>query len=165
LPSNNAVGHFDVMRVDKLLLLNRMLAFGQATTFIHMWKNRVGSALAAVGAGAGVLRLVAVWRSEQRPFGYLVGGVFGVAIGAGILFVIGYSIGSVVDRLKPAQLPAGARFVPMPQAAPPSGPPSDAGWYPDPFGRFQSRHWDGEIWTEHVANDGRGYVDDPSTFV
>lgn len=29
---------------------------------------------------------------------------------------------------------------------------SDAGWFPDPTGRFQQRYWDGTQWFEHVAN-------------
>jgi uncharacterized protein YxjI len=35
------------------------------------------------------------------------------------------------------------------------------GWYPDPFGRHESRYWDGQRWTEHVASHGRQAVDAP----
>lgn len=35
------------------------------------------------------------------------------------------------------------------------------GWFPDPFGRFQLRYWDGGRWTEHVASHGRQMVDQP----
>jgi uncharacterized protein YxjI len=35
-------------------------------------------------------------------------------------------------------------------------------WYPDPFGRHESRWWDGQQWTEHVASHGRQSVDAPS---
>lgn len=35
------------------------------------------------------------------------------------------------------------------------------GWYPDPFGRFEHRYWDGVGWTEHVGGGGRQYVDPP----
>ena len=34
-----------------------------------------------------------------------------------------------------------------------------AGWYNDPYGRFQQRHWDGTAWTEHVATNGVQQVD------
>jgi uncharacterized protein YxjI len=34
-------------------------------------------------------------------------------------------------------------------------------WHPDPFGRFQSRYWDGERWTEHVSRSGVTLVDPP----
>jgi uncharacterized protein YxjI len=36
-----------------------------------------------------------------------------------------------------------------------------AGWYPDPFGRHETRWWDGGRWTEHVASHGRQAVDAP----
>lgn len=35
------------------------------------------------------------------------------------------------------------------------------GWYPDPFGRHESRWWDGTRWTEHVTSHGRQGVDPP----
>jgi Protein of unknown function (DUF2510) len=38
---------------------------------------------------------------------------------------------------------------------------SPAGWHPDPFGRHQSRYWDGKIWTAHVANGGVASTDSP----
>lgn len=34
-------------------------------------------------------------------------------------------------------------------------------WYPDPFGRHETRWWDGQRWTEHVASHGRQAVDPP----
>lgn len=37
-----------------------------------------------------------------------------------------------------------------------------AGWYPDPYGRHESRYWDGQRWTEHVASHGRQAVDAPN---
>ncbi|MCM6764083.1 DUF2510 domain-containing protein [Rathayibacter sp. ZW T2_19] len=36
-----------------------------------------------------------------------------------------------------------------------------AGWFPDPFGRFDHRYWDGTLWTEHVGAAGRQLVDPP----
>ncbi|MDQ3946966.1 MAG: DUF2510 domain-containing protein [Actinomycetota bacterium] len=35
----------------------------------------------------------------------------------------------------------------------------DANWYPDPSGRHELRYWDGERWTEHVADHGRQSTD------
>lgn len=35
----------------------------------------------------------------------------------------------------------------------------EAAWHPDPLGRYELRYWDGDQWTEHVANDGRQEVD------
>ena len=36
---------------------------------------------------------------------------------------------------------------------------SPAGWYTDPSGRHEHRHWDGTRWTEHVVSQGRQTVD------
>jgi len=30
----------------------------------------------------------------------------------------------------------------------------DAGWLPDPSGRFDERYWSGTTWTDHVRRDG-----------
>ncbi|HEX6417603.1 MAG TPA: phospholipid scramblase-related protein [Acidimicrobiales bacterium] len=40
--------------------------------------------------------------------------------------------------------------------------PHPPGWYPDPFGRHETRWWDGQRWTEHVASHGRQGVDQPT---
>ena len=37
-----------------------------------------------------------------------------------------------------------------------------ANWYPDPFGRFELRYYDGAQWTEHVSNGGTQQVDAPA---
>lgn len=53
------------------------------------------------------------------------------------------------------------RMVPPPPL--PEGTPAE--WYPDPCGRWEKRHWDGRLWTAHVANIAektRG-VDAPQT--
>lgn len=34
-----------------------------------------------------------------------------------------------------------------------------AAWHPDPTGRHEYRYWDGQRWTEHVANAGQRAVD------
>lgn len=36
---------------------------------------------------------------------------------------------------------------------------SNAGWYPDPYGRHEHRYYDGTRWTEHVADRGRQAID------
>lgn len=40
--------------------------------------------------------------------------------------------------------------------------PTKPDWYPDPTGRHQSRYWDGNSWTDHVADDGIASLDSPS---
>ncbi|MBI4934342.1 MAG: DUF2510 domain-containing protein [Actinobacteria bacterium] len=34
-----------------------------------------------------------------------------------------------------------------------------AGWFNDPYGRYQQRYWDGGNWTEHVITNGQQTVD------
>lgn len=34
-----------------------------------------------------------------------------------------------------------------------------AGWFNDPYGRFQQRYWDGTAWTEHVSTQGTQSID------
>jgi hypothetical protein len=34
-----------------------------------------------------------------------------------------------------------------------------AGWFHDPYGRYQQRYWDGKDWTGHVLTDGQQVVD------
>jgi hypothetical protein len=34
-----------------------------------------------------------------------------------------------------------------------------AGWFSDPYGRYQQRYWNGSDWTEHVSTDGTQSVD------
>jgi len=40
-------------------------------------------------------------------------------------------------------------------------PPTDPGWYPDPYGRHELRWYDGNQWTEHVSSHGRQSTDPP----
>ena len=47
--------------------------------------------------------------------------------------------------------------LPPPPTAPRPLPPS--GWFPDPGGRHEHRYWDGNAWTDHVADRGVAGVD------
>lgn len=38
---------------------------------------------------------------------------------------------------------------------------STQGWFPDPFGRYEHRWWDGQLWTEHVGSAGGQSIDAP----
>jgi hypothetical protein len=43
-------------------------------------------------------------------------------------------------------------------------PHRDEGWYPDPSGRFDKRHWNGRAWTFHVARESdKQVLRDPPT--
>lgn len=37
-----------------------------------------------------------------------------------------------------------------------------AGWFQDPYGRYEFRYWDGQQWTHHVSQDGGQAIDDPN---
>ncbi len=39
--------------------------------------------------------------------------------------------------------------------------PRPAGWKRDPYGRHYARYWDGELWTDQVANEQRERSIDP----
>jgi hypothetical protein len=43
--------------------------------------------------------------------------------------------------------------------------PTSAGWYRDPFGRYERRYHTGTGWTEHVKDRGRAAIDPPHTHV
>jgi hypothetical protein len=53
--------------------------------------------------------------------------------------------------------------VPVAQPAPPepAAQAVAAQWFADPSGRHQHRYWDGNSWTEHVADNGAVSVDAP----
>ena len=48
---------------------------------------------------------------------------------------------------------AGGAFAPVPP--PPDPPPAPRSWLPDPSGRHELRYWDGNKFTEHVADAGK----------
>lgn len=39
---------------------------------------------------------------------------------------------------------------------------AQSGWYPDPYGRHQRRYYDGNAWTEHVADAAGNQTTDPA---
>jgi uncharacterized protein YxjI len=54
-------------------------------------------------------------------------------------------------------------YQPQPQQPQPQQQGQHApGWYPDPYGRHESRWYDGHQWTEHVSSHGRQGVDPPT---
>jgi Protein of unknown function (DUF2510) len=69
--------------------------------------------------------------------------------------------------VRPAPAPAPAAPVgttataPGAPSAPPTAPPVAPGWAADPFGRHQWRYWDGNRWTDQVA-DGSTQSTDPA---
>lgn len=43
----------------------------------------------------------------------------------------------------------------------PTAPTTPAGWYPDPYSRFDHRYWDGRQWTQNVSTKGVATTDSP----
>jgi len=36
-----------------------------------------------------------------------------------------------------------------------------AGWYPDPYRRYEQRYWDGTVWTQYASRGGQRVIDTP----
>ncbi len=75
--------------------------------------------------------------------------------------VVAPTVAHQTETMTPrAPLTPGAelRGVPVPGSMPVT-PSVPAQWAPDPSGRHQHRWWDGERWTEHVADNGNSGVD------
>ena len=72
-----------------------------------------------------------------------------VAVAVGLLALRGQSL-----------VPAPAR-TPAPPKVPTTAEPGAPGWAADPYGRHQWRYWDGNRWTDQVA-DGSTQSTDPA---
>ena len=136
--------------------------------WVCMWKARLAVVLGLVGAAAGVLSPLLNKSNDTGRAGGLVAAdiVGGVIIGGGIWAAIGLGIGALIDRSKHKQMTrhADGRSPGAPQAQhAQKATPGQAGWFADPFRRFEGRYWDGDGWTNHVTTNGRPYVDDPTT--
>jgi hypothetical protein len=83
---------------------------------------------------------------------FLGGGA--VAAAVALLALRGQSLFPV--RARPAPAPA-----PPPPVAAPAAAPGAPGWAADPYGRHQWRYWDGNRWTDQVA-DGSTQSTDPA---
>ena len=56
---------------------------------------------------------------------------------------------------------ASASAVPAASTPAATSAAAPAGWYADPWGRFELRYWDGGRWTEHVSRGGTQHTDPP----
>ncbi len=65
------------------------------------------------------------------------------------------SIGKEIDALLASTVPAQSTGATISKTS--------AGWYTDPYRRYDQRYWDGATWTEHVSRAGRQLVDAPHT--
>jgi len=78
---------------------------------------------------------------------------------AGAVALLAFGSQNVLPvRARPAPAPAPA---PPPPVAAPAAAPGAPGWAADPYGRHQWRYWDGNRWTDQVA-DGSTQSTDPA---
>ncbi len=68
------------------------------------------------------------------------------------------SEGATANDAQTEPLPDGPTATEAPGCVPPPPP----AWRPDPSGRHESRYWDGNRWTQHVADSGTQATDPPT---
>jgi len=94
--------------------------------------------------------------------GALIGS--GRRIGAAGGFFVGFLLGPLGVVIALVSAPAGTEL-PGRLTDRIEQRPAEAGWHPDPLGRFDSRWFDGTRWTQHVgrvdAEGGRHQLEDP----
>jgi Protein of unknown function (DUF2510) len=89
---------------------------------------------------------------------FLGGGA--VAAAASLLALRAQSLVPAPERPVAAPPPAPAPAAPQQPAA--AAAPGSAGWAADPFGRHQWRYWDGNRWTDQVADGSTQSTDPPN---
>jgi hypothetical protein len=127
---------------------------GAPTARLVLFGAAVLSAVVALCAFIGIIGTigldifgVTVPRKIGQIMELLGGGA--VAVAVGLLALRGQSL-----------VPAPVR-TPAPPTVPTTAEPGAPGWAADPYGRHQWRYWDGNRWTEQVA-DGSTQSTDPA---
>jgi Protein of unknown function (DUF2510) len=85
--------------------------------------------------------------SWPEKIGNIMQWLGGAAVAGAVALLAVRSQGVVPAPARPAPAPA-----PPPPVAAPTAAPGAAGWAADPYGRHQWRYWDGNRWTDQVAN-------------
>jgi len=94
--------------------------------------------------------------SWPEKIGNIMQWLGGGAVAAAVALLAVRSQSVLPVRARPAPAPA-----PPPPVAAPTAAPGAPGWAADPYGRHQWRYWDGNRWTEQVA-DGSAQSTDPA---
>jgi hypothetical protein len=94
--------------------------------------------------------------SWPEKIGNIMQWLGGAAVAGAVALLAVRSQGVVPAPARPAPAPA-----PPPPVAAPAAAPGAPGWAADPYGRHQWRYWDGNRWTEQVA-DGSTQSTDPA---
>jgi uncharacterized protein DUF2510 len=115
-------------------------------------------ALSAVIASIGAIgdNEAFVGFSWPEKIGNIMQWLAGAAVAGAVALLAVRSQGVVPAPTRPAPAPA-----PPPPVAAPAAAPGAPGWAADPYGRHQWRYWDGNRWTEQVA-DGSTQSTDPA---
>jgi hypothetical protein len=67
------------------------------------------------------------------------------------------SIGKEIDVLLASSPATTTRSM----GAGPAVSTTPAGWYPDPYRRYEQRYWDGTVWTQYASRGGQRVIDAP----
>jgi hypothetical protein len=133
-----------------------------------------GSAIYSVGArsgrAVGTFRIDAPGRFLIRTQGDPEGGQAEVAVGSSIAPTIGRTLGVTIPAVLVLFFGGAALAVvvairrrqargPQPALAPWGQAAVPTGWFADPSRRHELRYWDGQRWTEQVADRGTQGVD------
>lgn len=94
--------------------------------------------------------------SWPEKIGNIMQWLGGAAVAGAVALLAVRSQGVVPAPARPAPAPA-----PPPPVAAPAAAPGAPGWAADPYGRHQWRYWDGDRWTDQVA-DGSTQSTDPA---
>jgi hypothetical protein len=119
--------------------------------------------------GALVLGAVVALCAFLGIIGFIGLDIFGVTnpqkVGEILVLLGGGAVAGAVALLAlrgQSLVPAPVRTPAPPAAAPTAAAPGGPGWGADPFGRHQWRYWDGNRWTDQVA-DGSTQSTDPAS--
>ena len=111
--------------------------------------------IASIGAIGDNEALVGL--SWPEKIGNIMQWLGGAAVAGAVALLAARGQAVVPARARPAPAPA----APPPPVAAPTAAPGAPGWAADPYGRHQWRYWDGNRWTEQVA-DGSTQSTDPA---
>jgi Protein of unknown function (DUF2510) len=130
------VGFLSRRRSGLPLALGGFIPFGWI--FVVSLLDRVRSQRGLNDSG-----LANVFRHDFHP-------LFGIGMAGVALFLV---LGVLAGRTAPAGTGVAASVT--------VGHTNPARWTADPFGRHESRYWDGQRWTQHVADAGVAGIDQP----
>jgi hypothetical protein len=133
----------------------------------HLGQRRLTTWLGAAVAGGGVVGLVGalIGDAPDTKTSAMSLIVAGIVVALLLIFVEQQRVARAAPsaRLPADGPPPASPWVSTYDESRPTHPPAqDAGWYPDPAGRYAHRWWDGTRWTDQVATEDGRTGTDPS---